>query len=402
MVLCIQLSSAGVGLDYQYAGTGMSSGFVASAGLQANRRGVLRLCGGEGGVVRCRIEVRAEDVKPGDTLVVLGGPDVLGAWDKNRALVMQSEPGGAPWWSVSVELPFGEIEYKFATRSEGNWAWEPLPPRMNRQSTVEGLAPEPVFSFAYGDTRQPEPRTAATSVHAADHDGTGVQNAAAMKENGGFLGKFSKKRGPVERSSTPDWVRCLGVGDDVVKKCGIERAPIDGAPAKKTTSSLPAAAGSAPVNGAPAKKTPSNLKVSEPVSRWRGVGTFVTAVASFSACRGAVSDAASAPITVGPVRLGNSQGNNLASTTLDRMSAALQRKDDAAPAAGVASVGAGGGCLKIVGGALKTIVWNVLRLLASPVTVPVWLLFYACSSALGLFFRVAANILKSALYSVFV
>ena len=84
------------------------------------------------------------------------------------------------------------------------------------------------------------------------------------------------------------------------------------------------------------------------------------------------------------------------------MSAALQRKDDAARAAGVASVGAGGGCLKNVGGAVKTIVWNLMRLVASPVTVPVWLVYYACSSALGIFFRVVANILKSALCSVVV
>jgi hypothetical protein len=399
MVLGIQLSSAGSGLDYQYGGAGVSNWIVASAGLGAPIRGVLRLCGGEGGVVRCRIEVRAEDVKPGDTLVVLGGPDALGAWDKNRALVMQSEPGGAPWWSVSVELERGEIEYKFATRSAENWAWEPLPPRMNRKSTVEGLAPQPVFSFAYGDTRPPKPRTAATPVHAADHEGTCVKSDTAMKENGGFLGMFSKKRAPVKRSSTPDWVSKLGAGDDVEKKCGIETAPIDDASAKKTTNSLPAAAGSAPMNGATAKKTPSNLQVSESVSRWRGVGTLVTAVASFSACRGAVSDAASAPITVGPVRLGNSPGNNLASTALDRMSAALQRKDNVAPAAGVASVDAGGGCLKNVGGAFKAIILNLLRLLASPVTVPVWLVYKACCCALGLFFRVAAHILKSALCS---
>jgi len=379
MVLGIQLSSAGGGLDSAYAATGVCREMAATARPHHAALRVLRLSGGKSGMVRCVIEVRAEHVQDGETLVVVGGPSELGGWDKSRALEMHSAATGGGWWSASVELPLGEIEFKFATRRGGEWSWEPLPPAMNRRSTVAGYTPTPVFTFEYGDTEPPKDSPA----RAAGARGQSADSAAATGEKKGLLGMFSKRSRPVKRTKTPDWVKMLGAdGDDdeeYEEEVRIEAAPVDATPAKKTPSKLGAAA-------------------TQSQGRWRGLGTFAIALATFSACRSDASDTAVSPVAVavGPVRLGNSPDNDEASPKLERLSAELQRKDAsahvAATAEGAARAATGGKCLQRVGGFCKALAFNLLRLLASPVTVPIWVTYYIISTALGLFFRVTGNI----------
>jgi hypothetical protein len=119
----------------------------------------LRLSGGAGEVT-CKFEVKVENTKPGDSVVLLGGTSALGDWNEGRALVLNTDQASFPWWRADVELPAGDtVEYKFAIRSSGVHGallWEPLPPGMNRRSTIPDATSLTVFSFVYGDTSPPE------------------------------------------------------------------------------------------------------------------------------------------------------------------------------------------------------------------------------------------------------
>ncbi len=114
----------------------------------------------------------------------------------------------------------------------------------------------------------------------------------------------------------------------------VRSSPSTGVSGDMQTHSQPSGSG---ILGTQPRQHTKEDSVSECVSRWRGLGRFVAALASISACRGAVwgvsKDAASSPVRVGPVSLGNSPGMDLTSTRLDRISASLHGKDNAAPAA---------------------------------------------------------------------
>ena len=114
----------------------------------------------------------------------------------------------------------------------------------------------------------------------------------------------------------------------------VRSSPSTGADGNMQTHSQPSGRG---ILGTQPRQHTKEDSVSECVSRWRGLGRFVTALASISACRGAIwglsKDAASSPVRVGPLSLGNSPGIDLTSTGLDRISAALHGKANAAPSA---------------------------------------------------------------------
>ena len=108
------------------------------------------LRGGEGGLVRCLFQVRAEQTKPGDRVVLAGSGESLRNWNKENAILLSTTIEDFPVWSVEVLLPVADkvrdccmnhtdndaamqltvwhqqVEFKFAIRrADGKLCWEP-------------------------------------------------------------------------------------------------------------------------------------------------------------------------------------------------------------------------------------------------------------------------------------
>lgn len=123
------------------------------------QRKMLQRMRGGGDNVRCKFEVRVENTKPGDTVLLLGS-GALHNWDKARATELTTTKDAFPWWWTEVPIPCGDsIEFKFAIRSaEGVLTWET---GVNRKAVIPDEAAH-LFTFSYGDRSTPAPRGTAT------------------------------------------------------------------------------------------------------------------------------------------------------------------------------------------------------------------------------------------------
>lgn len=84
----------------------------------------LHLRGG-GGEIRCKFKVRADNTKPGDSVVILGkGQEVENSGEYLAKL--STSKSDFPWWHTELIVPVGErIDYKFAIRSSsGQMQWK--------------------------------------------------------------------------------------------------------------------------------------------------------------------------------------------------------------------------------------------------------------------------------------
>ena len=66
------------------------------------------LRGGEGGLVRCLFQVRAEQTEPGDIVVLAGSGESLRNWNKENAILLSTTIKDFPVWSVEVLLPVAD------------------------------------------------------------------------------------------------------------------------------------------------------------------------------------------------------------------------------------------------------------------------------------------------------
>mmetsp|Transcript_114726 Transcript_114726/g.244777 ORF Transcript_114726/g.244777 Transcript_114726/m.244777 type:complete len:547 (-) Transcript_114726:143-1783(-) len=170
----------------------------------------------------------------GDTVRVVGAPDVLGAWQPSRGLDLDTGAGTYPCWSGEVLLPDSDcaaagVEYKFVvTRADGSVLWEPganrclLVPRPS--STAMGQPPlEPGICMARSMTRsffgevgpavsanlQParfgEVTTAGAAFKACESGAVGPLPAGVTREDSAVstLLMDSEDDGPVIGSPTP-------------------------------------------------------------------------------------------------------------------------------------------------------------------------------------------------------
>jgi len=73
--------------------------------------------------------LKCEATRPGDSLVLVGGPEEMGGWDAHRALVLTTDAASFPSWSTEVSLPSQkvgmQVEYKYVIRRGGGLVqWE--------------------------------------------------------------------------------------------------------------------------------------------------------------------------------------------------------------------------------------------------------------------------------------
>ena len=72
------------------------------------QRQLRALRGGEGGLVKCLFQVRAEQTEPGDIVVLAGSGESLRNWNKENAILLSTTIKDFPVWSVEVLLPVAD------------------------------------------------------------------------------------------------------------------------------------------------------------------------------------------------------------------------------------------------------------------------------------------------------
>ena len=114
----------------QAASNDLSAGHGARCGTDGARGSrkmgqMLHLRGG-GDEVRGKFKVRADNTKPGDSVVILGKGQEVGDNNGEYLAKLTTSKSDFPWWHTELVVPVGErIEYKFAIRNpSGQMQWK--------------------------------------------------------------------------------------------------------------------------------------------------------------------------------------------------------------------------------------------------------------------------------------
>jgi hypothetical protein len=104
-----------------------------------------------GDTVPATFRTRIPNVAEGDTPVVVGNVEALGAWDPQQGIEFSTQGGVFPYWSASVDLPTdATIEFKWAIlRSDGTVEWEEGP---NRTLATLRVGPSAISNGFFDET----------------------------------------------------------------------------------------------------------------------------------------------------------------------------------------------------------------------------------------------------------
>lgn len=318
---------------------------------------------GGGDNVRCGFEVRVENTKPGDTVLLLGS-GALHNWDKSQATALTTTKDAFPWWWTEVPIPCGDtLEFKFAIRSaEGVLTWEP---GVNRQAVVPDDATH-LFTFNYGDHSTPAPRgmPAANKVEPKLVQGAAPEPVSLRKSQQATRSASPPPQNEKEGSSAPPNVL---QGD--------------------------ATAAHEPVSPRNSQQVTQNEEKASSAPEQKPVTPAAPAIASAVKLAEIPVDAqASRATALAP----NATARAAAAKT--RFGASLKRTPALYSSALLAVVNgtnvaaANGGNATTKAPFWKGLLMNVLRIFAAPVTLPIWSLYKVVSTALRILSRVYASI----------
>ena len=337
---------------------------LLSRGSPPRVRDLLQRMRGGADLVQCRFEVRLEDalLQHGDTVVLLGSGNTLHHWDVHQGVAL-ARTEQQLWFAANVSLPVGDsLEFKFAIRHAGGTDvlhWEG---GRNRNIVVPDQYPGPLLSFAFGSSRIPLSRdeelkednvpisllgmppaaisavtsaSTSTTTSAATSPRKNRQTASAISPKSPILSHF-------ETPSTPEREGCLPsiitqMNEPAKRK--VETSSPDDSPA--TAPSLAPAAVPAP---AEAVEVEREVKP-DPIEAVK--------IQTVSDPAAVVSEVVKHTNTVVAV------ARNGTTTVANRKLSAN----------------------------LKFLALQLLRLLFSPITVPVWIIWKSCSTTVTLISR---------------
>jgi len=337
---------------------------LLSRGSPPRVRDLLQRMRGGADLVQCRFEVRLEDalLQHGDTVVLLGSGNTLHHWDVHRGVAL-ARTEQQLWFAANVSLPVGDsLEFKFAIRHAGGTDvlhWEG---GRNRNIVVPDQYPGPLLSFAFGSSRIPLSRDeelkednvpisllgmppAAISAVTSASTSTTTSAATSPRKNRQTASAISPKSPTLshfETPSTPEREGCLPsiitqMNEPAKRK--VETSSPDDSPA--TAPSLAPAAVPAP---AEAVEVEREVKP-DPIEAVK--------IQTVSDPAAVVSEVVKHTNTVVAV------ARNGTTTVANRKLSAN----------------------------LKFLALQLLRLLFSPITVPVWIIWKSCSTTVTLISR---------------
>ena len=340
----------------------------ASAGTgESQQRDSLEHMRGGGDNVRCGFEVRVENTKPGDTVLLLGS-GALHNWDKSQATALTTTKDAFPWWWTEVPIPCGDsLEFKFAIRSaEGVLTWEP---GVNRRAVVPDQATH-LFTCNYGDHSTPAPRG---------------MSAASEVEPKLVQGAVTDAHDPVSLRKSQQATRSASPPPQNEK---------EGSSAPPNVLQGAAMTAYEPVSPRNSQQATQNEQKASSATEQKPVSPAAPAIASAVklAERPVDAQASRATAALAP----NATARAAAAKT--RFGASLKRTPALYSSALLAVVNgtnvaaANGGNATTKAPFWKVLLMNVLRVFAAPVTLPIWSLYKVVSTALRILSRVYASI----------
>jgi len=365
LALCMPQSTAG-GVSHGSVNLLLSRSHqlpLLSRGSPPRVRDLLQRMRGGADLVQCRFEVRLEDalLQHGDTVVLLGSGNTLHHWDVHRGVALA--PTEQPqWFSANVSLPVGDsLEFKFAIRHAGGTDvlhWEG---GRNRNIVVPDQYPGPLLSFAFGSSRIPLSRDeelkednvpisllgmlpAATSAVTSVATSTTTSAATSPRKNRQTASAISPKSPTLshfETPSTPERVGCL---PSMITELNADKSQVaTSSPDDSPATAPPSAPAAVP---APAEAVEVEREVKpDPIEAVK--------IQTVSDPAAVVSEVVKHTNTAVAV------ARNGTTTVANRKLSAN----------------------------LKFLAFQLLRLLFSPITVPVWIIWKSCSTTVTLISR---------------